>query len=332
MFALASWTGHLSEGHRLALRLVTNDADSALDLWSFEHTAIAIGLMPVFLIAAERLLASPASSRARRHWTALAGLAGLLVSWLHPWQGLTLLGIIGGLFVFRPPRRRYLAVATPVVATLLPLIYGLLLSRTDPSWRLFQQQSTAFGTASCWALLAAVGPLVAFAVLGVRRSTEDREWMLVLSVVVSAGVYFLVPEYPPHALNGLPLQMAVLAVRGWPRAHLRAHLPSAPGGARRHRGRTRFHCPRCGLQHAANSQRLLERPRGILHEAAPCPESQPSGGSCLRRSFAASWRCACHGCSDVGSKLHRTRGLRPVMLTGSRGPTFLSPTASSIPP
>ncbi len=225
VFALANWTGHLSEGHRLALRLVTNDADSALNLWSFEHTAIAIGLMPVFLIATERLLSSPATRRARRHWTALASLAGLLVSWLHPWQGLTLLGIIGGLFVFRPPRRRYLAVATPVVATLLPLIYGLLLSRADPSWRLFQQQSLVFGTAPWWALLAAVGPLVAFAVLGVRRSAEDREWMLVLWVFVGAGVYFLVPEYPPHALNGLSLPLAVLAVRGWQRARLREHLP-----------------------------------------------------------------------------------------------------------
>ena len=251
VFALANWTGHLSEGHRLALRLVTNDADSALDLWGFEHTAIAIGLMPVFLIAAERLLRLPADTgRARRQWVALAALAGLLVSWLHPWQGLTLLGIIGGLLVLKPPRRRYLALATPAVAMLLPLIYGLLLSRADQSWRFFQQQETAFGTAPWWALLVTFGPLVALAVLGVRRSTRDRELMLVLWVIAGAGVYFLVPEYPPHALMGLPLPLAVLAVRGWQRARLRAHYPGTWRRPLRSRPHWRSPCPRWSTTHS----------------------------------------------------------------------------------
>ena len=55
--AVANWTGHLSAIHRLQLTLATTDANSALNLWGFEHTAIAIGLMPVFLILAERLIA-----------------------------------------------------------------------------------------------------------------------------------------------------------------------------------------------------------------------------------------------------------------------------------
>ena len=228
-FALANWTGHLSEGHRLALRLVTNDADSALDLWSFEQSAIAIGLMPVFLMASERLIAPPAGSRPRWQWTVLAALSGLLVSWLHPWQGLTLLGIIAGLVVLKPARRRYLALTVPVAATILPLMYGFLLSRTDSSWRAFEQQSTAFGTAPWWALVIAFGPLVALAVLGVRRSAADRDWMLVLWVLAGAAVYLLVREYPPHALIGTTMPLGVLAVRGWDRVRRRAHL--SPRGA-----------------------------------------------------------------------------------------------------
>ena len=222
--AVANWTGHLSAIHRFQLTLATTDANSALNLWGFEHTAIAIGLMPVFLILAERLIArGEAARRTRRGWAVLAALAGLLVSWLHPWQGLMLLAIVAGLFAFKPPRRRYLALAIPAIATLLPLIYGFVLTRSDASWAAFEQQSTtSSGTAPVWALVASFGPLFLFAVLGLRRSYEDREWMLVLWLIACVFVYFLVPQFPPHALSGVTLPLAVLAVRGWERLRLRA--------------------------------------------------------------------------------------------------------------
>jgi hypothetical protein len=202
VLAVANWTGHLSAVHRLQLILATTDANSALNLWGFEHTAIAIGLMPVFLIMAERLIAVEAAPRTRRGWSALGALAGLVVSWQHPWQGLMLLAIAAGLFLFTPPRRRYLALVVPVIATLLPLIYGFVLTRSDASWAAFEQQSTtSSGTAPAWALVASFGPLVVFAALGLRRSREDREWMLVLWLIACAAVYLIVPEFPPHALE-----------------------------------------------------------------------------------------------------------------------------------
>ena len=46
--------------------------------------------------------------------------------------------------------------------------------------------------------------------------------MLVLWLIACAFVYFLVPEFPPHALSGVTLPLAVLAVRGWERLRLRA--------------------------------------------------------------------------------------------------------------
>jgi hypothetical protein len=217
VLALAVWTGHLTPGHRSDLVFVTDDAYSALNLWGFDHTAIAIGLMPVFLLAVEARLAAADAGRPGRGATAVAAIAGALVSWLHPWQGATLLGIVGALFVLKGPRRRYLALAVAVAATAAPLLYGVILSRADPAWRDFQARTIGGGTAPWWALIASFGPLAALGALGLRRPREDRDWMVLLWVLACAAVYFIVPEFPPHALSGVTLPLAVLAVRGWRR-------------------------------------------------------------------------------------------------------------------
>ena len=230
VLAFASWTGHLSAFHRYQLLLATDDGFSALNLWGFEHAALAIGLMPVFLIAAERVICAGAALGRRRWWIALASVSGALVSWLHPWQGGMLLGIVAIMFLLKGPRRRYLGLAVPVVATVLPLIYGLALSRSDPSWHTFQSETLSTGTAPWWALLASFGPLALFAALGVRRPREDRDWMLLLWVITCAAVYFLVPEFPPHALTGITVPLAVLAVRGWESGLARARVSRALAG------------------------------------------------------------------------------------------------------
>jgi hypothetical protein len=233
VLAVSVWIGHLSALHRFQLLLAVDDGHAALQLWGFEHTAIAIGLMPVFLIGADRLLNARNPIRSARGWVAITALAGLLVSWLHPWQGATLLLIVGGMFVLRGPRPRYLALAVPAVATLTPLLYGLALSHFDSAWHAFQVQSETTGTAPWWALLASFGPLAAFAGFGIRRPQRDRELMLLLWLVACPAVYFLVPEFPPHALAGITVPLAMLAVRGWERARafagvgLRAAAPIA---------------------------------------------------------------------------------------------------------
>lgn len=232
LLAIATWTGHLSDVHRLNVVLATDDATSALNLWGFEHAAIAIGLMPIFLIGVEKLLAiRREEGRVDGRWTAIAAVAGLLVSWLHPWQGAMLLAIVAGLWMLGPARRRHLALLVPVAATVLPLVYGVALSRWDPSWRIFQSESTLTGTAPWWALLASFGPLAAFAALGIRRPREDREWILLLWLVACVLIYFAVPEFPPHALAGLTLPLAVLAVRGWRRVRPLMRVPNVLAAA-----------------------------------------------------------------------------------------------------
>jgi hypothetical protein len=227
VLALAHLTDSLSAAHRFQY-LGMEDAYSALQLWGMEHTAIAIGLMPVFLIAAERLLATGAADgRIARGWSAVAAVAGLLVSWLHPWQGVTLLAIVALLVVLKPPRRRYRGLAVPAASALLPLIYGFVLARSDASWRAFDLGLTQGGVVPWWALLAGLGPLVALAALGAGRPRDDREWMLVLWPVACAGVYILLPENPSHALSGVTLPLAVLAVAGW----VQARVPQLVAGS-----------------------------------------------------------------------------------------------------
>ena len=225
LVALALVSHALSPPHQLELTIVGNDSNSALNLWGFDQTAIAVGLMPVFLIAVELLLASPREGEPpsrRRRLIFLAAVAGALVSWLHPWQGATLLVAVGGLVLLRTPRRRYSVLVLPVVATVLPLAYGVLLARYDPIWSSFQTKTMGTGTQPWWALLAVFAPLGVFSALGLRRPRCDRELLVVLWIVATAAVYFVIPEFPPHALAGLPLPLAVLAVRGWERASGRA--------------------------------------------------------------------------------------------------------------
>lgn len=232
--ALANWTGHLSSAHRLQLILTTDNATSALNLWGFDHAAIAIGLAPVFLLGSERLLSGAAlTAHLERRLTALVALAGLVVAWLYPWQAVTLLAIVGAVWLRRPTRRRLAVLVVPVAATVLPLIYGVALSRFDPWWSSFQAGLSAAGTEPWWALAASFAPLVLFAAAGCRRPRDDGEWMLVLWPVACAGVYLLVPQFPPHALAGVTLPLAVLAVRGWSR--LAARRPRRPRPGRRAR-------------------------------------------------------------------------------------------------
>ena len=225
---LAQWTGRLSLVHRLQLLVATNDSDSALNLWGFEHAAITIGLMPVFLVGAERILARGARARG---WVAVTAVAGALISWLQPWQGVTVLAILAAMFFLVPPRRRFLSLTIPVVAALAPLFYGEALSHYDPVWRAFQTKTTQGGAGPLWALAVGFAPLVALALLGVRRPRDDRTWMLALWVPACAAVYLLVPEFPPHALKGVTLPLSILAVSGWEtsrrRLQARVRIPQA---------------------------------------------------------------------------------------------------------
>jgi len=216
--SLTVWVAIGSASFRAGLAAVGSEMQPAAMLWGYLPSALAIGLMALALLACERLLSQPRPAEARRPML-LACACGLLASWLHPWQGATLALVIIGLAAWegrRGPRR----LALPAIAAILPLAYYELLPHIDSAWKLAAHNEIV-SRPPFVALLAGVGPLLLLAAAGVRnRFTEPAERALVLWVPAGLITYFAVNSYSSHALDGLSLPIAVLAVRGWQRLRL----------------------------------------------------------------------------------------------------------------
>lgn len=202
---------------------LSGELSPADELWGYAPIVLTIGLMPLFLLGLERMLGSSEGETAhgRTWYVGATSLTGLLVSWLHPWQGETLLLIVAGLVVWSRLWRRWKELVLPVFATITPLLYYFALSKLDGAWRLAQAQ-TPLSRPSVWVLLLATAPLAILAVLGrPRGALVARERLLLLWPIASLSVYLVfASSYPPHALEGLSLPLAVLAVRGWGRLGL----------------------------------------------------------------------------------------------------------------
>ena len=198
--------------------VAANESFTALQAWGFDHTAITLGLMPLFLLGVESLLAG----RARRSTLVLTAIAGLLASWLHSWQGLTLLLIIAALVATGPPRPRHRVLLIPALALLLPLAYGAILAHSDPSWELAAEHNkTAISFIGVGTMLLVFAPLAVPAIVGAVGWPDDvQERMVRLWPLAAFAVYFAYPEFRAHALESLALPLAVLAVRGWSRLRL----------------------------------------------------------------------------------------------------------------
>jgi len=153
----------------------------------------------------------------------LAAVASLVASWLHPWQGITLGLIYVALAVLRR-LRNWIALAVPAIGAGLPLIYYYLLSHHDPAWKLASHYEV-ISRLPAIVLLVGFGPLVLIGALGVRRPDgEFGEQALLVWVGACVVTYFVNDSFAPHALQGLSLPFAVLAVRGWQRFRLPAVL------------------------------------------------------------------------------------------------------------
>ncbi len=226
-YALIHW-GHVGAPSRIFdLALVTNNLFPAGATWGQLHAAITFGLVPVFLLGLERLLARDRPG-ARPALVGAVAAAGLLVAWLRPWQGATLIAISVGLAAWRRERRGLLLLGGLAAATALPLLYYFLLGHLDPAW---QSASERIGRAfpRPWALAAALLPLAAVAALGVSRARarDDGERILLLWPAAATLVLLVSPTHVVHALGGVTLPLAVLAVRGWSRFRIPAAVSVA---------------------------------------------------------------------------------------------------------
>jgi hypothetical protein len=208
---LTDWGG-VFEGQRFPSLGMALELFPAGLLWSIFPTAIALGLMPVFLLGAERLLQRERPSLRSAASTAAAGAA---VAWLHPWQGLILLTILAGVWAWGRFRRGdAVALAIPAAATAAPLAYYAALTHTGSAWATVSQPSHSPHLG--WWLVAALAPPLALAATGVRRPARTPgERMLLLWPPAAIAVYFVLQSsFFYHALAGLSLPLAILAARG----------------------------------------------------------------------------------------------------------------------
>jgi hypothetical protein len=223
--ALYSWTQWGSASFRFSLYLLGDELLAADKLWGYVASAIGLALVPVAILAVERAL-EPDRRRAggvRLRPLAVAALSALIASWLHPWQGITLGLIFVGLALLRR-LRGWAALAVPAIGAGLPLLYYQLLSHHDAAWRLASQHEV-IARLPAVVLLAGFGPLALIAAFGVRRPHGAlAEQALLLWLGACVVTYFANDAFAPHALQGLSLPLAVLAVRGWQRLRLPAVL------------------------------------------------------------------------------------------------------------
>jgi hypothetical protein len=213
---LLDWLGLISLFHGFEFLLISGELMPAWQMWGYLHAALAIAFLALALLAAGR--AVEAEDRADRlRLAAWSGAAALGVSWLHPWQGLTLLAILVAVMGWGRFERRLRILVVPLVAAAIPLVAYTALAIGSRQWEIAAQQNEA--PLLPWAfVVGALAPLAAVGALGVRWPVEPvRERILLVWPVAAFAVYLAVSNGRFHAFQGMSLPLAILAVRGWPR-------------------------------------------------------------------------------------------------------------------
>jgi hypothetical protein len=200
---------------RSSLRWSALSFDASLGFWSWGYTFGLIAL-------ACALLAVLAYGRARMTGQGLwaPGVLGALASWFHPWQGATTILVVlaGEILAGRGRGRRPVGLSLgTVLLTALPLLYFAILDRGDASWDL--ARAPAQTTYPLWMLAVTVAPLAIPAALAYRvrprgfPALAARAWPLA-ALAVFLGSETKLGGIPTHALLGIGIPLAVLAVEG----------------------------------------------------------------------------------------------------------------------
>jgi len=216
--AIAGWLLEPSSEAKFQLDFAGGEVWNGSYLWGYSFTAIAIGLVPLGLVAWER-----GRSGGRPLFVVVGAGCGLIAAWFQPWQGATFAGIvvIAELLRARDERlgllravRNLLPVA---VATSLPLVYYFVLSKVDPAWTLAGTANNERPRWPLWVLVVTLGPIALPAALAYGRGSWDSAGKVALRVwpIVAMGIYFApVGTFPFHAIQGMQLPLAVLAMIG----------------------------------------------------------------------------------------------------------------------
>ncbi|MGK2939540.1 MAG: hypothetical protein ACSLFR_17345 [Solirubrobacteraceae bacterium] len=214
--ALIGWSAIGGPAFSLSVDFITGELWAGTWLWGYQFTALAVGLMPLAILAYER-----GREGGARRLLAAAGALGLLCAWLQPWQGVTVACVLVAAelwAVYRTPRRLVAAAAEaagPLLAIGAPLLYYLLLSRYDPSWELAGQVNE-LPRWDLHVIVLGLLPLGLPALLAVRLPAPAFGDVALRAWVPAALLVYLLPfgTFPFHAFQGLGLPLAVLAVAG----------------------------------------------------------------------------------------------------------------------
>ncbi len=227
---LLDWLGLISPFDRFEFLLISGELMPAWQMWGYLHAVIAVALLALALLAAGRAVEAEDPS-ARRRLAAWSAGAGLMTSWLHPWQGLTLLLIIAAVVAWGGADRRLHVLAAPFAGAAAPIAGYAVLALASRQWEIAADQNHA--DVLPWLFfLGALAPLAAVSALGVRWPVDSvRERMLVLWPLAAFVVYLAVGNGRFHAFQGMSLPLAILAVRGWRRLGSRRSLVPAAAAA-----------------------------------------------------------------------------------------------------
>jgi hypothetical protein len=204
----------LNVGDRLGLQGVTIEMWPGNYLWGYPFTALAVALMPLTLLVYER------DRRAHRvgPW---APVCGLLCAWFQPWQGATLLVVIGVtemLLWWREKRIQPVLLAVNAAAIVVPLGYYALLSRISTAWA--QSGRVNLIVFPALLLVMVIAPLGIVALFAYRLpALTFHEVALRVWPIAALGEYGLISlthvgTFPSHSLQGLGIPLAILAVLG----------------------------------------------------------------------------------------------------------------------
>ncbi len=183
--------------------------------WGYVFGLIALAAMAGALVFYER-----AQAVARVAW--VPGLLGAFASSLHPWNGELLIVIIIGAELLLGTRReitrqRVKLLVLTIGLTAAPLLYYVLLGRTDQSWALARDASKhAF---SFWSIALAIAPLALPSIAAYFRRPKNFLEAATRSWPIAALIVFIlsataVGATPLHAFQGITIPLSVLAVEG----------------------------------------------------------------------------------------------------------------------
>jgi hypothetical protein len=213
--ALVGWAGIGGNDTKFDFDFISGELWPGTYLWGYLFTALAVGLMPLGLLAYER-----GRDGGGARLLAASAACGLFSAWMQPWQGATFAAVLAVSELVcmrrgRPVGAAARDLAAPLAATAAPLVYYFVLSKTDSSWELAQAVND-FPRWPWYVTVLGLLPLAVPALPAYRLPAPSFGDVALRAWPLAGLVVFYQPTgtFPFHAFQGLSLPLAVLGAIG----------------------------------------------------------------------------------------------------------------------